>query len=182
MQKLEWHETEVQLKDLKEFNKNPRYINKDQFNRLVKSLKENGYNTRILVDTDNTIIGGHMRLKVFKEAGFNNNDSIKVLIPNRKLTEKEFERINIQDNIGFGEWDVDLLANYFEIDELIDWGINENLFKDLTIEQITEEKKEKSLEIYEKLALEIEFPSELELEEAFYKFTNEGYKCKILTL
>jgi DNA modification methylase len=142
MTDLTWHEETIKLKDLKEYSRNPRRIDKDQFEKLVTSIKENGYNNRVLCDLDNTILGGHMRTKAFKKAGFKDNDDIPVLKPNRKLTEEEFRRINIQDNVGFGEWDIDQLANDFEIPQLLDWGLPEDLFKGIEPEEEEEEVEE----------------------------------------
>ena len=136
---LKWTEKEIELGALRAFDKNPRQINKEQFARLIKSLKENGYNSRMLVDADNVVIGGHMRLNALKELGFKEDDTIKVLVPSRKLTAKEFERINIQDNVGFGEWDVEALANSFEMSDLIEWGVDENVFAGIVFDEEIEE-------------------------------------------
>lgn len=125
---LFWEEKKIKLKDLKEYSRNPRRISKDDFEKLKKSMEESGYNQRLLVDVDNTIIAGHQRYQVFKKLKF---EEIPILKPNRKLTEDEFKRINIQDNVGFGEWDIDQLANDFDIPQLLEWGMPEDLFKGL---------------------------------------------------
>jgi len=131
MSKLTWSEHKVRLKDLKEYQHNPRQISKSDYNKLVKSIKENGYNSRILCDTDDTIISGHMRTMALRDSGFRDNDILHVLKPSRKLTDKEFQRINIQDNVSFGDWDLDSITSSFELDDLMDWGIDHDLFKDL---------------------------------------------------
>lgn len=131
MSKLTWSEHKVRLKDLKEYEHNPRQISKAYYKKLVKSLKENGYNSRILCDVDDVIISGHMRTKCLREAGFRDNDILHVLKPNRKLTQEEFKRINIQDNVSFGDWDLDQITSSFDLEDLMDWGIDESLFKDL---------------------------------------------------
>lgn len=148
---MQWIETEVKLKDLIEFNQNPRRIGKEQFERLVKSIKEDGFHQRILVDVDNVIIGGHQRKKALKAAGFKDSDIIKVLKPERKLTEEEFKRLNIRDNGSFGEWDMDSLANLdLEIEELIDWGVPEGLFKDIEFTPQLEEVAPKDANLIDK--------------------------------
>lgn len=141
---INWIEEEVKLKDLKEYDKNPRYINKEEFQRLVESLQQDGYHQRIVVDHDNTIIGGHMRKKAFKEAGFDNKDLIKVLKPERKLTDEEFRRINIRDNIGYGNWDFNILANEWDFSELLDIGFPENLLQPLEMEPDNENTESES--------------------------------------
>ena len=174
MQKLEWHETTLNINQLKPFDKNPRYITKDQFKKLKQSIEDSGYNQRLLIDTDYTIIGGHQRYQVFKEIGLS---EIKVLIPNRKLTEKEFERINIQDNIGFGNWDLDVLSSCFEIHELIDWGIDTNLFSDLAVEEETEIKETKQ----SNGQFRLEIISDLEEDLMILKneLEERGYRCRL---
>jgi site-specific DNA-methyltransferase (adenine-specific) len=135
-----WKETKIKVKDLDNYKLNPRQINKVNFDKLVLSLKKNGYHQRMLVDTDNTIIDGHHRKEAFLEAGYNANDEIEVLKPNRKLTEEEFKRINVQSNVQFADWDIDALANDFEISELVDWGVNKDLFQDLVTKDFKEEE------------------------------------------
>lgn len=129
---MKWIETEVKLGDLKPFEQNPRKISKDAFNKLVKSLEEDGYHQRILMNWDNTIVGGHQRIKALRKLGVKNNDLIKVLKPEEELNPDEFLRINIRDNGEFGNYDVDILANSsIEIERLIGWGVPEDLFGDI---------------------------------------------------
>lgn len=123
MNNLEWHEEKRKIKDLHDYTKNPRRINKKEFNDLVRSIKEDGYHGRIMVDTYGTIIGGHQRKKALLESGFKSSDCIEVLVPNRELTEEEFKRLNIRDNLPYGEFDMDMLANEYEESELVDWGL-----------------------------------------------------------
>jgi DNA modification methylase len=124
--KIEWIETEMPLKALKEYGRNPRRMSKDQFGSLVKSIKEDGYHQRLIVNQDGTIIGGHQRKKALKEAGYESVDKIPVLMPNRQLNEEEFKRLNVRDNLPFGEFDFDMLTSDFDIDELKEWGMPEN--------------------------------------------------------
>lgn len=116
------------LKALKDYDRNPRRINKDQFDNLVKSIKEDGYHQRLVVNTDGTIIGGHQRKKALIAAGVNAGSKVKVLLPDRLLHENEFKRINIRDNAPYGEFDMDILASDFDIEELLEWGLPEEMF------------------------------------------------------
>lgn len=123
---IKWIETEINLEDLKEFDRNPRHMTKDRFDHLVRSLKEDGYHQRLIVNTDGTIIGGHQRKKALKKAGYKPSDMIKVLMPDRHLTQDEFRRLNIRDNLPYGDFDMDMLAADFEIGDLLDWGMPED--------------------------------------------------------
>jgi DNA modification methylase len=122
---IEWVEMEMSIGSLKDYERNPRRINKDQFNNLVKSLKEDGYHQRLLVDRDGTIIGGHQRKKALLAAGFLAKDKIPVLLSDRPLTEEEFKRLNIRDNLPYGEFDFDILGADFDVSQLVEWGMPE---------------------------------------------------------
>lgn len=127
MQSIEWHSEVVRVADLKDFEANPRRITKTEFEKLVKSIKEDGYHQRIVANQDNKIIGGHQRKKALLAAGYMPHDKIEILKPSRDLSDDEFRRINIRDNLFNGEFDFDILANEFEIQKLVDWGMNPDL-------------------------------------------------------
>lgn len=145
---LIWTTEKIRLNDLIENSDNPRKLSKKDFDRLVKSLKDNGYHQRLIVDTDNVIIGGHQRTRALLAAGLDKNNQIEVLKPNRKLTEEEYRRINIQDNLGYGEFDMDMLANLYDVNELIEWGMPEDLFPSVDV-YAEEPEKEPKEETYE---------------------------------
>lgn len=134
---IKWTETEIPLKALKDYDRNPRRMSKAQFQHLVKSLKEDGYHQRLVVNRDFTIIGGHQRKKALQEAGFKPTDKIPVLMPSEMLDKEEFKRINVRDNLPFGEFDFDMLTADFDIDELLEWGMPEEWLP--TIEEVPEE-------------------------------------------
>lgn len=142
IEKINWVTTHVLVRDLQEYQDNPRRINKRDFDKLVKSIEEDGYHQRILVNTDNMIIGGHSRKKALLAAGFRENDVIEVLKASRALTEYEFKRLNIRDNLIFGEFDFDILANNFELRDLEDWGLDLKLFPEICMPNDPEEEKE----------------------------------------
>jgi len=122
---LSWTSKTIPISELKEYEYNPRKISDTEFKKLVTSIKEDGYHQRIVVNADNTIIGGHQRKKALLEAGLKESDIVEVLILDRKLTQQELDRINIRDNLSFGEYDFDILGNRFDIDTLIDIGMPE---------------------------------------------------------
>ena len=101
---------------------NPRVIKDDKFKKLVKSIQEfpEMLNLRpIVVNKDMVILGGNMRHKAAKDAGLK---EIPIIIAENLDEAKEREFI-IKDNVGFGEWDWDALANLWDIEELDEWGL-----------------------------------------------------------
>lgn len=112
----------VKISDIKPNPNNPRVIKDDKFKKLVKSIKDfpEMSNVRpIVVNTDMIVLGGNMRLKAMKEAGWK---EVPVQIVNwNEQKQKEFI---VKDNVGFGEWDWDDLANNWDAEELTDWGLN----------------------------------------------------------
>jgi len=101
---------------------NPRLIKDDKFKKLVKSIQEfpDMLNVRpIVVNTDMVVLGGNMRLKAIKEAGIK---EINVdIVDWNEQQQKEFI---VKDNVGYGEWDWDDLANNWDAEELTDWGLD----------------------------------------------------------
>ena len=101
---------------------NPRVIKDDKFSKLVKSIQEFPKMLEIrpiVVNGDMIVLGGNMRLKACKEAGLK---EVPVVLAD-DLTEDEQKQFIIKDNVGFGEWDWDMLANKWESELLEDWGL-----------------------------------------------------------
>ena len=113
---------EVKLSELKENEENPRYIRKEKFKQLVNSIKEFPQMLKIrpiVVDETMTVLGGNMRLKACKEAGL----TTVIIIKAEDLTPEQKQEFIIKDNVGFGEWDWEVLANEWEQDQLEEWGL-----------------------------------------------------------
>lgn len=113
----------VKIGKIKNNPNNPRLIKDDKFKKLVKSVKEFPEMLEIrpiVVDKDNIVLGGNMRLRACQEAGLKEVHIIQA----DKLTEKQQREFIIKDNVGFGEWDWDDLANEWDADELEDWGLD----------------------------------------------------------
>jgi hypothetical protein len=113
----------VKISEVKTNPNNPRIIKDDKFAKLVKSIKEfpEMLNLRpIVVNDDMIVLGGNMRLKACKEAGLKEVPIIKA----SNLTEQQQKEFIIKDNVGFGEWDWDSLANEWEAEELVEWGLD----------------------------------------------------------
>ena len=101
---------------------NPRIIKDDKFKKLVNSIKEFPQMLElrpIVVDSNMVVLGGNMRLKACIAAGL---QEVDILIADQ-LTEEQRAEFIIKDNVGFGEWDWDLLANEWDVEALTDWGL-----------------------------------------------------------
>lgn len=140
--KTTWTEQIVAIKDIKEYERNPRRIKDEHYKKLVKSLKEDGYHNRLRLDADFTIIGGHQRKRALLEAGFKLETKIPVLVSPKKLTEEEFRRHNVQDNLPYGEYDWDMLTADNDLHELIEWGMPEEWLPDIEEAHDIENKEE----------------------------------------
>lgn len=128
---INWQVTKVQIKDLKEYEKNPRKISKEALEKLAKHIEQDGYHQRIICNQDFTIIGGHQRKKALIMAGFNKEDFIECLVPDKELSTEEIDRLNIRDNIAFGEYDLDLLKANFTLPSLKEYGLDSDLLRAL---------------------------------------------------
>lgn len=101
---------------------NPRIIKDDKFKKLVKSLKdlpEMAEVRPIVVNKDMVVLGGNMRLKAMKEAGWK-----EVPIHIVDWDEEKQKQFIIKDNVGFGEWDWDMIANEWDAEQVTDWGLD----------------------------------------------------------
>lgn len=127
---INWTETTAAVSELRPYERNPRRISKESYARLLLSLKEMGYHQRIICQPDMTVIGGHQRIRALKELGIK---TVAVLVPDRELTKDEYKRLLVQDNLPFGEFDMDILSSDFEAKDLIAWGMPENLLGKIDI-------------------------------------------------
>lgn len=161
--------------ELVENPENPRFIKDDKFKSLVQSLKdfpEMAEVREVVVNMDKMILGGNMRYKAMKEAGWK---EVPVKMVDWSI-EKQREFV-IKDNISGGDWDWDSLANQYEPLELDEWGLD--LPKSFTQEDNGDDEGEK---LQDKKELAIEFENEEELEKLYAELTERGYKCRVLTL
>jgi DNA modification methylase len=115
--------TLVKISDIKPNPNNPRIIKDDKFKKLVKSIEEFPKMLEIrpiVVNDDMIVLGGNMRLKACKEAGLKEVPIIKA----SELTEDEQKQFIIKDNVSGGEWDWDMLANEWDSEQLVEWGLD----------------------------------------------------------
>jgi hypothetical protein len=113
----------VKITEVKTNTANPRIIKDSKCDKLKTSLKEFPEMLRlrpIVVDENNIILGGNMRYKACQELKFKEVYIVKA----DDLTEKQKQEFIIKDNVGFGEWDWDILANQWDNVQLKDWGMD----------------------------------------------------------
>jgi len=112
----------VKISSVKPNPNNPRIIKDDKFEKLVASLKnfpEMAAVRPIVVNTDMIVLGGNMRLKAMREAGWK-----EVPIEVVDWTEEKQREFIIKDNVGFGEWDWEGLANEWDAEQVAEWGLD----------------------------------------------------------
>ena len=127
----------VKINAIKTNPKNPRLIKDDKFKKLVKSIQEFPQMLElrpIVVDENNIILGGNMRYKACIEAGLKEIFILKA----EDLTEQQKDEFIVKDNVGFGEWDWDILANEWDTEKLQDWGLDLPL--DVSVQELEAEE------------------------------------------
>jgi len=117
----------VKISAIKANSKNPRVIKDDKFKKLVKSIQEfpEMLEKRPLVcytDVDGkyVVLGGNMRLKAAHEVGLK---ELPIVLAD-DWTQEQRDEFLIKDNVGFGEWNWDDLANEWDAEKLTDWGLD----------------------------------------------------------
>tara|TARA_R110002153_G_scaffold5020_4_gene23385 strand:- start:2458 stop:3054 length:597 start_codon:yes stop_codon:yes gene_type:complete len=113
----------VNIKEVKTNPDNPRFIKDHKFKKLVQSLKdfpEMLEKRPMVVDENMVVLGGNMRLKACTAAGF---DKVHIIIA-KNWSEEQKRQFIIKDNVSYGEWDYDILANVWDNQNLIAWGLD----------------------------------------------------------
>ena len=113
----------VKISQVKRNTDNPRLIKDNKFHKLVKSIKEFPEMLEIrpiVVNNYMVVLGGNMRLKACQEAGLKEVHIIKA----DTLTAEQQREFIVKDNVGFGEWDWDMIANEWDTEQLDDWGLD----------------------------------------------------------
>ena len=176
---------QVKITDIKTNPNNPRIIRDEKYKKLLQSIQEfpDMLNKRPIVaftdkDGKYVVLGGNMRLKALKELKYK---EVPIIVAD-EWTEEQKHEFLIKDNVGFGEWDWDMLANEWDTEKLNDWGLSVPTFADEVDYSILDEE-DLDLQLQEmangvKKAIQIEFQLE-HYEEAFelVKFwrEREGY-------
>lgn len=122
--KLTWSTVQRRVSDLLPFKQNPRKMSPKQIADLTKSLKKFDLVEIPAIDTNNKIIAGHQRVAVLQLLG-RGAEMIDCRIPSRPLTEEEYKTYLLTSNAVHGDWDYEMLAEYFDVDTLIEAGLDE---------------------------------------------------------
>lgn len=143
----------ISIEKIKANPNNPRVIKDEKFKKLVKSIKEfpEMLNKRKLIcvtDNDGKImpLGGNMRFLAIKELGYKEIPDEWVEMAD-EWSEEQRKQFIIKDNVSFGEWDFEDLANNWEVEELNDWGLDLPIFEQENQEDITLKACEDDYEI-----------------------------------
>jgi DNA modification methylase len=113
----------MNINEIKPNPNNPRIIKDDKFKKLVKSIQDFPQMLElrpIVIDENNIVLGGNMRLKACIEAGLTDVPVKQA----KELTEKQKKEFIVKDNVGYGEWDWDDLANNWDVEDLTEWGLD----------------------------------------------------------
>lgn len=165
----------AKISDIKVNPNNPRLIKDDKFKKLVQSIKDfpKMLDIRpIVVNKDMIILGGNMRYKACKEAGLK---EVPIIITD--LTEEQQREFLIKDNTSGGEWDWNMIANEWDVEQLTEWGLDIPLFK-----SNEDELKDLSDTIDNLYRIEIICKDEEHQENTYNKLIEQGYECRLLTL
>ena len=112
----------MKISEIKFNPTNPRIIKDSKFKELVQSIKDfpDMLDLRpIVIDENKMVLGGNMRLKACIEAGL-----AEVPVMKAHLSEEQKKEFIIKDNVGYGEWDWETLANDWDVASLEEWGLN----------------------------------------------------------
>jgi len=119
--KIIWTIEKRKLSDLKDHPKNPRQLSQAAYKDLKQSFEKFGYVELVAINLDGTILAGHQRCYIMRDLG-QQDEEIEVRVCTTQLSDEEAEEYLIRSNKNTGEWDFDLLANNFGVDQLNSWG------------------------------------------------------------
>jgi len=160
---------------------NPRVIKDDKFLKLVKSIREFPQMLKIrpiVVDANMVVLGGNMRLRACIEAGLSEVPIIKA----DSLTDEQKRRFIISDNVAFGEWDWDALANDWDSEGLNDWGLDVPGFETPPGAGGADAFSDEGISGKNSYGVIIMCGGEEEQEAVFNKMQADGYTCKIVVV
>jgi len=173
----------MKLSQIKPNPKNPRVIKDDKFLKLVNSLREfpEMMAKRPMVcvtDVDGKLypLGGNMRLKALTELQYKDIPDSWVSIADDWTVEQRNE-FTIKDNLSFGEWDFEQLANEWDSEELGNWGLDMPSF-----DEIKEAYEDMSDSIKTGFRIEVVLSDEKTQELLYNELISRNYECRILTL
>lgn len=172
----------IDIDKLELLENNPRQINKENFDKLKKSIRDNKdyFEARPLIVSNRTgkniIIAGNQRYKASKELNLKQVPCVIL----KDLTEDKEKEITVRDNVELGDWNYDLLSSDWEVEDLEEWGVEVPVIEN---EEEKENEKEINTQEYkEKFIIIIDCDNELEQEQIYYKLQQQNIKCRIQSL
>ena len=183
----------MKISDLKANPKNPRIIKDDKFKKLVKSLQEfpEMMEKRPMVcvtDVDGKMfpLGGNMRLKALQELKYKEIPDEWVMLAD-EWTEDKRQEFVIKDNVGFGEWDWEVLNVDWDLEQLYDWGLDVLEFEEINQQDYSDKNKEIDTDDFDnEMIIKLKYSEEdyYLVKEALLKIaaTPEQAVCKLLKL
>lgn len=179
------------LDQMKPLENNPRWIKKEDFERLCASVQNNPelFEAQPIILSnrtgENIIIAGNQRYRAAIEVGLKEVPTILL----EGLTEAKEREIIIRTNVPNGKWDFDVLASglWGDVDELADWGVEGINFVSEDIENVDDniqnkEENDLSDKIENYFKLEIDCKDESNLQSMYDEMIERGFECRILTL
>lgn len=175
----------IKLSTIKSNPNNPRVIKDDKFLKLVQSIKEFPKMMELrpmVVNSEMVVLGGNMRLKALKEAGYKEIPDEWVKNAD-ELTEEEQRRFIISDNVGSGEHDFEMLKSEWDVEELAAWGLD---IPDFEVEEEIPEAEEEGnfgdpgISDKNQYGVIVICESAGTQESVFNDLTNMGFNCKIV--
>ena len=156
------------ITELKPATYNPRQISTKDYNSLKESIKKFGLVDPIIINQNgNVVVGGHQRLKICKELKHIEIDCVVL-----DLSKEEERELNIRLNKNTGQFDMDILANEFDIDELVDWGFK-HIDLDVNIDKIVDDN------IDDSAIITITEEDLIKAKELYNDLKDKGYNVKI---
>lgn len=184
---MEEKKRQMRISKLKNNPNNPRLIKDDKFKKLVESIRTfpEMMEKRPIVcvtDVDGKIfpLGGNMRLKALQELGYKEILDNWILMAD-EWTEEQRREFVIKDNVGFGEWNWEELANNWDAEQLEEWGLDLPDFG-ADAELLESEQKDLSGDLKEIFEVIISCNDETHQEQVYNKMIADGYNVRVLTL
>ena len=167
------------IKDLIGAEYNPRELTKDQYKQLKDSLLRFGVVDPVIVnkhpERDNIIIGGHQRSKVWEDMG---NDKIPTV--ELSLTLEKEKELNVRLNKNTGQFDMDMLANNFDTEDLINWGFDEGELVGFDEVDDGGNFDDDGIEDNSQYGVIVMCKNDEEQQRIFGELENSGYECKVV--
>src|SRR3990167_2106245 len=114
---------EIEISLIKANKANPRTISKEKYDKLLKSITDFPQMLSIrpmVIDENNVVLGGNRRLKALTELGWKKVPVVRA----ESLTAEQKAEFIAKDNIGYGEWDWDVLVKDWNVEKLNEWGLD----------------------------------------------------------